>query len=84
MDRLSLVLTLMSGSVLVGSFLIIVLSLGLYDWIPITLAIVLGLALAWPVAYIISRWIKHDDPYWKMRSGKRGSRDDNRPDYPET
>jgi hypothetical protein len=84
MDRLSIVLTLMTGSVLVGSFVIAVLSLGLYDWVPIAAAVAAGLILTWPAAYAVSRWIKHSDPAWQMRSGKPGARKADRTDYPET
>lgn len=64
MDRLSMYLTLMTGAVLTGGFVIVVLSLGMYGWTPIIWAAVAGFALSWPVAYVISRWIKRDDPDW--------------------
>ena len=84
MDRLSILLTLMTGSVLVGGFVIAVLSLGYNDWRPITGAIALGLMLTWPKAYAISRWIKLEDPTWRLRSGKPKQKDKSQSDFPET
>lgn len=84
MDRLSIVLTLMTGSVLVGGLIVVVLSLGYYSWLPVTAAIAVGLILTWPAAYAIARWIKRDDPGWTPRSGARPGHDDHRADFPET
>ena len=84
MDRLSILLTLMTGSVLVGGFVITVLSMGFYAWQPLASAIALGLILTWPVAYAISRKIKRDDPGWTLRSGARRKREDDKTDFPET
>lgn len=64
MDRLSILLTLMTGAVLTGGFVIIALSFGLYGWGPILIAAALGFALSWPVAYAISRLTKRNDPNW--------------------
>lgn len=84
MDRLSIVLTLMTGSVLVGGFVIVVLSLGYYSWPPLAGAIAVGMVLTWPAAYAVSRWIKHQDPGWTIRGGRDRKRREDRPDYPET
>ena len=84
MDRLSIVLTFMTGSVIVGSLVIIVLSLGYYMWEAIAAAVAVGLILTWPAAYAISRLIKRDDPGWRLRSGKAGSRTADDTDFPET
>ncbi|WP_281984298.1 hypothetical protein [Thalassorhabdomicrobium marinisediminis] len=62
MDRLSFVLTLVANAVLVGSLLTLVLALGYYTWPPIVAAIVVGFILSWPAAFLVSRWIKRDDP----------------------
>jgi type IV secretory pathway TrbD component len=67
MDRLSIVLTFMTGSVLVGGLVIAVLSLGYYTWPAIVGAVVIGTVLTWPVAYVISRQIKRNDPSWNER-----------------
>lgn len=64
MDRLSILLTPMTGSVLTGAFIITVFTLGLYGWPWVIGAAVLGFALSWPSAYLISRRIKRDDPAW--------------------
>ena len=84
MDRLSVFLTFMTGSVLVGGLVTLVLSLGYYTWLPIAAAVALGLLLTWPAAYAISRWIKHQDPHWRPRSGARKRPNDSRSDFPET
>ncbi len=67
MDRLSLILTFMTGPVLTGVVLITALSLGFYTWVSFALAIAAGLLLSWPVAYYISRRIKKNDPKWDER-----------------
>jgi len=64
MDRLSILLTLMTGAVLTGAFVTTVLSFGLYGWWPIGIATALGFALSWPAAYLISRLTKRRDPNW--------------------
>jgi len=65
MDRLSLYISLASGAVTTGVLVIIVLSLGYYNWWAIGLAALAGFVLAWPAAYLISRRIKARDPEWK-------------------
>jgi hypothetical protein len=60
--RLSLVIALMTNAVLVGALLILVLSLGWYGWI--VGAVVAGFLLSWPVAWLVARQIKENDPAW--------------------
>lgn len=62
MDRLSLVLVLATGPVLAGGFIITVTSFGLYGWVYLLPAGVIGWLLSWPVGYVISRRIKRQDP----------------------
>lgn len=62
MDRLSLFLTLATGPVTTGVFVITVMSLGFYSWPAIGGAAAAGWLTAWPAAYLVSRWIKRDDP----------------------
>lgn len=83
MDRLSIVLTLVTGPVLVGGLVIAVLSLGYYGWIPIGAAVVVGMFLTWPVSYVISRWIKRDDPDWNIRGGNPRTKGKTEADFPE-
>lgn len=64
MDRLSIVLTLMTGSVLTGGLVIAAFSLGWYGWTPILGSAAVGFALSWPTALMISRRIKRKDPAW--------------------
>lgn len=64
MDRLSIQLTLMTGAVLTGGFIIALFSMGYYAWAPILGAVALGYVLSWPAAYVISRMIKRNDPNW--------------------
>lgn len=84
MDRLSIVLTFMTGSVLVGGLVIAVLALGYYGWLPIAVAAGVGLSLTWPTAYAISRMIKRRDPEWRIRGGRTDGHDPERGKYPET
>jgi membrane associated rhomboid family serine protease len=62
MDRLSILLTLVTGAVTTGALVTVVLTLGWVAWGPILGAVVIGWLLAWPVAYRISRRIKRRDP----------------------
>lgn len=71
MDRLSFFLTLMTNAVLVGSFLTIVLVMGYYTWPAIVGAVILGFVLSWPAAYVVSRWIKKEDPEFDHTRIKR-------------
>lgn len=77
-------LTFMTGSVLVGGLVIVVLSLGYYNWTHIAVAVAVGLFLTWPVAYLISRRIKREDPDWRSRGGARGRTDKGDAGFPET
>ena len=70
MDRLSIFLTLITGSVLVGGLVTIVLAMGYYAWTPIAVAAAVGMFLTWPAAYAISRLIKRNDPHWSLRRGE--------------
>lgn len=64
MFRLRYVIALMTNAVIVGTLLIIVLSLGWVGWVPITAAVVVGFLLSWPAAILVARWIKANDPAW--------------------
>jgi hypothetical protein len=64
MFRLRHVLALMTNAVIVGSLLILVLSLGWVGWVPVFGAIAIGFLLSWPVARILARRIKAEDPAW--------------------
>lgn len=67
MDRLSILLTLVTGAVTTGALVIAVLSLGWFAWGPILAAVACGWLLAWPAAYWISRRIKRKDPDFDHR-----------------
>ncbi|AHM05141.1 hypothetical protein roselon_02843 [Roseibacterium elongatum DSM 19469] len=82
MDRLSIVLTLMTGAVLTGSLTVAAFSLGYYGWPAVIFAAVVGFIASWPVAYLISRWIKRSDPAWTDRKPQQ-SRIVPDPDAPE-
>lgn len=72
MDRLSILLTLMTGSVLTGVLVIAFFSVGWYAWPPVVGAAIVGVVLAWPVGYVISRRIKQRDPDWSPRRTRPG------------
>ena len=69
MDRLSIILTLMTGSVLTGSITVFFFALGIYSWGAVVIAAGAGFLLAWPVGYLISRRIKRRDPAWDAERG---------------
>lgn len=70
MDRLSIILTLMTGAVLTGGLAIAAFSVGYYGWPAVLIAACVGFAASWPVAYFLSRRIKRNDPTWD--EGKKG------------
>ena len=64
MDRLSNLLTLMTGAVITGTIVIVAFTLGYYGWTTILIAAIVGFALSWPAAYAISRMTKKNDANW--------------------
>ena len=64
MDRLSIILSLLSGALITGALVIAAFSLGYYNWWAIGGSAVIGFAMAWPSAYYVSRLIKKRDPEW--------------------
>ncbi|QDY68528.1 hypothetical protein [Qingshengfaniella alkalisoli] len=67
MDRLSLYITMMTSTVLTLTFVLVVLLLGWTGYVTVFGAIVLGLVLAYPISFLISRRIKRHDPHWDER-----------------
>ncbi|MBR2574830.1 MAG: hypothetical protein IKE14_10925 [Loktanella sp.] len=64
MDRLSIYLTFMVGSVTTGGLVVAVMTLGWYSWLAIGVAAAIGFVIAWPISYAISRRIKRQDKGW--------------------
>ena len=64
MDRLSILMTLMTGAVCAGSTLVIAFSLGYQNIWGVLAAAFAGLLVSWPLSYWISRRIKRQDPNW--------------------
>ena len=64
MFRLRYVVAMMTNAVVVGSLIILVLSLGWVGWVPVFGAIALGFIVSWPLATLIARRIKAGDPAW--------------------
>jgi hypothetical protein len=64
MFRLRYVVAMMTNAVVVGSLIILVLSLGWVGWVPVFGAIALGFVISWPLALIVTRVIKAKDPAW--------------------
>ena len=64
MFRLRYVVVLMTNAVIVGTLIILVLSLGWFGYVPLFGAIALGFVISWPVARVVTRWIKVEDPAW--------------------
>ncbi len=65
MDRLSILLSMLTGAAITGVLTIAAFSLGFYSWTAVLSAAALGFLLAWPAAYVISRRIKSADPHWQ-------------------
>jgi len=70
MDRFSIVLTLPVGAALTGGLAILFLSFGLYGWIPLLIAAIVGFGASWPVSYWISRKVKRQDPHFDHTRAK--------------
>ncbi len=81
MFRLRYVIVLMTNAVLVGTLLIIVISLGWVGWLPIFGAVALGFALSWPAAALVSRRIKADDPGWNAARDAPAPKEQRRRDF---
>ncbi len=64
MFRLSHVVVMMTWTIVSGVILIAAFSAGWYGWMPVVLAVVLGFAIGWPAARILSRRIKRQDPHY--------------------
>jgi len=64
MNRLSIFLTLAVGSVVTGTLIVIVMTLGWYSWSAIGGAAAVGVLSTWPLSYVLSRRIKRQDPGW--------------------
>lgn len=64
MDRLSIILTLIVGSMVTGALITAVMTIGWYSWPAIGGAAAVGFALSWPASYLISRRIKRNDKGW--------------------
>ena len=73
MDRLSIFLTLMTGAVIAGGFLVAAFTLGYYSWPVILVLGAIGFGLAWPTGYLVSRWIKRWDPNFDHTRVKPGA-----------
>jgi hypothetical protein len=64
MDRLGLFIAMMTWSMVSGALIIAAMSLGYIGWIPFAIAVVLGFAIGLPLARVISKRIKRQDPDW--------------------
>ncbi len=64
MDRLSIILSLLSGALITGTLVTTAFTMGYYSWWVIGAAAVIGFLMAWPSAYYVSRLIKNNDPQW--------------------
>ena len=83
MDRLSLYLTLLSGSFITGAIVIAGFSLRYYSVWTVAIGAVAGFLLAWPTSYMISQRIKRQDPEWSPEADPRDQGVIPRPDAPE-
>lgn len=61
MDRLSIILSLLSGALITGTLVTTAFTMGYYSWWVIGAAAIIGFVMAWPSAYYVSRLIKNND-----------------------
>lgn len=80
MDRLSILLSILTGAMIAGTVVVTGFALGFQSYWVILLAAALSLLVAWPTAYAISRRIKRNDPNWHRKSDPKVLPD---PDAPE-
>lgn len=73
MDRLSIILTLLTGAVLTGGVITTFFTLGIYNWTAVVIAVAVGWGLSWPAAYLISRYVKRNDPDFDHTRSARGT-----------
>ncbi|EPX82257.1 hypothetical protein [Salipiger mucosus] len=67
MDRFALFLMLLSATGIAGTLIIVFMSLGIYNAWWFVGAGVVGLVMAWPSAWVVSRYVKNQDPSWEPR-----------------
>jgi uncharacterized membrane protein YraQ (UPF0718 family) len=83
MDRLSIYLSFMTGSVLTGGLVIAAFSAGYMGWPVIIACVVIGWLFAWPSAYVISRRIKKWDNGWNHEKVENAQKPVPKPGAPE-
>ena len=64
MDRLSILLSILSGALITGFLATTAFTMGYYNWWVIGGAAIIGFLMAWPSAYYVSRLIKNQDQQW--------------------
>ena len=62
MNRLSIYLILFVGSVVTGSLIVLVMSMGWISWLAIGGTAAVGFVATSPISFIIARQIKRDQP----------------------
>jgi hypothetical protein len=73
MDRLSIILTLLTGAVLTGAVITTFFTLGVYNWTAVGTAVAVGWGLSWPAAYLVSRYVKRNDPHFDHTKSSKGT-----------
>jgi len=76
MDRLAIIITLFGAHAVAGALITAAFSLGYFSAWAVVLAALIGLAVALPTGFYISRLIKREDPAWDSRrdAPKKGLR----------
>ncbi|MEH6774528.1 MAG: hypothetical protein V7668_11425 [Cereibacter changlensis] len=83
MDRLAILLTMLTGAMITGTLVVVFFSMGYYGWGPVIIAVVIGMVGAWPSAWGISRRIKRKDPGWDETQVEKAPSSIPRPGAPE-
>ncbi len=71
MDRLAIYLAVLSGASVAGALLIAAFTLDYYNLWAFVVCGVVGLIVAYPMGYWMSRRIKRRDPNWNHRKGRQ-------------
>lgn len=70
MDRLSLLIAMMTWTLVSGVIIVLFMSLDYVGWMQFGIAVGLGFALGLPLAKVISARIKRQDPDWDEKRNR--------------
>ncbi|MFP7569830.1 hypothetical protein [Marivita sp. S2033] len=80
MNRLSVILTLLSGALISGALVVAAFSMGYDSWWVLGGVALIGWLMAWPSALIVARRIKERGPEWSTHTKSGHKRSVYKPD----